>query len=318
MKGSGDIEFTELTSGQAEQFARLEELWPEYAHSLQVTAATTGGMGWRQTDGVDYLTRYTQENGKKKGRSLGRRSPETEAQLAEFKNTVLKARRIIKESRDDVALACRLAKAHGSARLHGRHAETLDWLWYTDANRRVALFGGSALLAYESDAGILTPPELFKDDHLQFISRSDDPLKIGLHEISEACGAEPDTARVTLDEGRYLLRLDGRTIGEVFPPSYFLNRLEYDAEDTMRDALDMAWMRSLVVSRDCRPIEVTCPDPRVYAMAASVIPDDGIWAKRAEFAVELVRHRWPDGFDRRQEAMIDEAINDGWPSPGRI
>ena len=73
----------------------------------------------RTVDGVEYLTRYTQEDGKK-GRSLGRRSPETEAQMAHFENTVLKARRIRREYREDVLLTCKLAKAHGIARLHGR------------------------------------------------------------------------------------------------------------------------------------------------------------------------------------------------------
>ncbi len=140
------IDLVPLTDGQAEQFARIEQLWPEFGHSLQVLAASEGGgMGWRTVDGVEYLTRYTQENGKKKGRSLGRRSPETEAIMEQFDSTVLKARRIRREYREDVLLTCKLAKAHGIARLHGRFAHTLDWLWYTDANRRVALFCQSAL-----------------------------------------------------------------------------------------------------------------------------------------------------------------------------
>jgi hypothetical protein len=94
----------------------MERLWPEFGHSLRVLAAMRGGMGWRTVDGVEYLTRYTQEDGKK-GRSLGRRSPETEAQMAHFENTVLKARRIRWEYPEDVLLTCKLAKAHGIARL---------------------------------------------------------------------------------------------------------------------------------------------------------------------------------------------------------
>jgi hypothetical protein len=140
-----DIELVPLTDSQAEQFARIEQLWPEFGHALQVLAVSEGGgMGWKTVDGVKYLTRYTQEDGKKKGRSLGRRSPETEARMEQFDSTVLKARRIRREYREDVLLTCKLAKAYGIARLHGRFAHTLDWLWYTDANKRVALFGGKA------------------------------------------------------------------------------------------------------------------------------------------------------------------------------
>ncbi len=314
MKGSDD-NLIDLTPGQADQFARLGELWPEYGHSLQVTANTTGGMGWRKVDGVDYLTRYTQENGKKKGRSLGRRGPETEAQLAEFENTVLKARRTIKERQDEVALACRLAKAHGSARLHGRLAAMLEWLWYTDADRRVALFGGSALLAYESETGVLTPPDLIKERHLQFVARSDNYEEMALEDISAACGAAYEDIRVTFDDGRYVLRFEDHTIAEVYPPTYFLDRLDDRSQDIMKDALDAVWMKSLIVSRDCRPIEINTLDPRVYALAASVIPDDEMWQRRAVFAVELVRHRWADGFDADQEEMIEDAENGGWSSP---
>ena len=153
-----DIELISLTDSQARQFARIGQLWPEFGHALQVLAASEGGgMGWKTVDGVEYLTRYFQEDGKKKGRSLGRRSPETEAWFEEFDSTVLKARRIRREYREDVLLTCKLAKAYGIARLHGRFAHTLDWLWYTNANKRVALFGGSALLAYRHKRDFYLP-----------------------------------------------------------------------------------------------------------------------------------------------------------------
>lgn len=50
-------------------------------------------MAWRTVDGVEYLTRYTQVDGKKQARSLGRRSSQTEAQMEQFEKTVLRARR---------------------------------------------------------------------------------------------------------------------------------------------------------------------------------------------------------------------------------
>jgi hypothetical protein len=33
------VDLNELTPGQAEQLLRLEDLWPEYGHSLQVDLA---------------------------------------------------------------------------------------------------------------------------------------------------------------------------------------------------------------------------------------------------------------------------------------
>lgn len=301
-----DIALVPLTSGQTEQFARLEEIWPEYGHSLQVSAAASGGMGWRTVDGIEYLTRYAQVDGRKTANSLGRRNPKTEAQYAHFENTTLKARRILREHRDEVALICRLAKAHGVARLHGKFAETLDWLWHTDANRRVALFGGSALFAYESGSKILAPADLIKESHLQFISHSDDPVKMGLAEIGEACGADESGGQVTVERGRFVIRADGVVVAEIFPPSYFLRRLERGPAKTLREGFEMPWLRSLAFSRDSRPIELCAPDPRIYALAAYCLKDDDdIWARRAEFAAEMVRERWPDKFDEHQEIVLD-------------
>lgn len=267
MEGSDDdFELVPLTDGQAEQFARIEQLWPEFGNSLQVLAASEGGgMGWRTVDGVEYLTRYTQENGKKKGRSLGRRSPETEAIMEQFDSTVLKARRIRRELREDVLLSCKLAKAYGIARLHGRFAEALDWLWYTGANARVALFGGSALLAYESGSKTLTSAGLIKESHLQFIAHAEDPAKMGLVEIAEACGADPNEGEIAMERGRIVIRSDDQLIAEIFPPSYFLERLERSPRKTLREGFEMPWLRALTFSRDTRPIELCVPDPTTVA-----------------------------------------------------
>ncbi|MFC7699502.1 hypothetical protein ACFQX9_22735 [Bradyrhizobium sp. GCM10028915] len=314
MEGSDDeIELVPLTDGQAEQFARIEQLWPEFGNSLQVLAASDGGgMGWRTVDGVEYLTRYTQENSKKKGRSLGRRSPETEAIMEQFESTVLKARRIRREYREDVLLSCKLAKAYGIARLHGRFAETLDWLWYTDANKRVALFGGSALLAYESGSKTLTPVELIKEDRLRFIAHSEDPEKIGLEEIAEACGDGEEEMRVTLDNGVFAIRADEKVVAEIYRPSYFLGRLERSARKTLKQGFEMPWLRALTFSRDTRPIELCVPEPRVYAMAAYCLRDkDEIWDRRAQFAVRMVEECWPDKFDQHQEAVMDDLPDHG-------
>ena len=311
-----ETDLIELTRGQAEQYARLDELWPEYGHALQVTAATGGGMGWRTVDGVEYLTRYTHEHGKKKGRSLGRRSPATEAQLAHFENTVLRARQILRDRRKDVTLTCRLAKAHGSARLHGRFSETLDWLWMADISHRVALFGGSALLAYENMAGVMAPTGLIKDDHLQFLARTDDTGKIGLEEIGEACGAEEGKVDIsTGGKGRIILRCADRVIGEVFTPSFLLAEQDREQSEWLQDSLEKPWLKSLIVSRDCRPLEVTALDPRVYAVVANCLSEDPIWSARSNFAVKMVRARWPAGFDDDREAILDGSTSGRWGGP---
>ena len=306
-----DLELIRLTRGQEEQFSRIEQLWPEFGHSLQVLAASEGGgMGWRTVDNVEYLTRYTQENGRKKGRSLGRRSPETEAIMAQFESTVLKARRVRRELRNDVQLTCKLAKAHGIARLHGRFAETLDWLWYTDANRRVALFGGSALLAYESRSKVFTPADLIREDRLQFVSHAEDPHEIGVAEIVEACSIEGERMSVDWNMGRFAIYAGDRLVAEILPPSFFLQGLVRTFQQTLCEGFELPWLRTVTFSRDTRPIEISALDPRVYAMLACSLVYDEFSARRAQFATTMVRECWPDKFSPDQEIVIDELIED--------
>jgi hypothetical protein len=315
METEEDVELIELNSAQAEQFARIEQLWPEFGHSLQVLAASDGGgMAWRKIDGIEYLTRYTREDGKQKVRSLGPRSPENEAIFEQFESTVLKARRIRRELREDVLLSCKLAKAHGIARLHGRLAEPLDWLWYTAATSRLSLFGGTALLAYESASRVLTPAALIKDQHLQFVARSEDLEILNLDEIAEACDVDDEGATWKYDDDRYLIRtkFQRRLLAEVFLPTYFVRRLDGDAHEELRDMLRAPGTKGLTFSRDTRPIELTALDPRTYAIAAHCMRDSDIWAERAQFACELVRQKWPDDFDRVQELILDADPDVRW------
>jgi hypothetical protein len=94
-------ELVEFSPGQAEQTRFLEEMWPEHGHSLQVVAAFSGGMGWKTVRGVEYLVRYHSEDGKKKFTSHGRRGPETEATYRRWEETTGRARRIVKERKDE-------------------------------------------------------------------------------------------------------------------------------------------------------------------------------------------------------------------------
>jgi hypothetical protein len=296
-----------LTEGQAEQLRRLEDLWPQYGHALQVTAQNSGGMSFRDVKGVQYLTRWRHEDRKKKGQSLGRRSPQTEAQLAEFENTVLKARRTLKNMRDEVGLVCRVAKAHGLARLPGRQADTLEQLWYSNGGRRLTLFGGAALLAYESESGILTPAELIKD-HLRFVTRSFDEIDLG--EIMLACAGRDELISVKKDH-KIHIRNDDDLLCEIYLPTYFTRYLERGPAQTLMDAFDLPPVKGLTFSKDTRPVELTALDPRTYAMAANCLRDEEIWAERADFAVAMVRHAWPEKFDGAQDGVFDDDPDDG-------
>jgi len=308
-------ELVDLTSEQLEQLQSLEAAWTTYGPALQVAAAFSGGMGWKKVKGAEYLVRYHQgEDGRKQFSSYGRRSPDTEQRYDHFLKTEGNARTVIKEKKEAVALHCRVAKAYGLARLPGRQAEILDWFWYADVTRQMSLIGGSALLAYETGSRTLAPARLVKDDHLQFFAMSTEGLN--LDEIAEACDVDKTGCRTRRYDDRVAIRNDDGLVCEILLPAYFLRNLDGEAAEVLSDAFELPGIRSLTVARDTRPIELCAVDPRVYALMAYTLGrDDELWAQRAEFAAALVRERWPNQFDPRQEAAFPDLCFD--PSEGR-
>jgi hypothetical protein len=277
----------DLNQAQAEHLRHLGEVWPAYGHALQVVAATSGGMGWKTVKGVEYLVRYVHEAGKKKFTSYGRRSEETEATYRNFEETTLRARRIVKEGRDDVALTCRLAKAHGLARMPGRQAETLEWFWYTDVTRRLSLFGGSALFAYEAAAGAMAPPPATKEDRLMFVARTSDVGMLKLAEIEEACDVDRTGCVSRRKRNSILIETTGgEPRAEILLPEFLLERA--DDGTFVSEALDLPPYRGLTVARDVRPVELTTVDPRAYAVFARCLrEDDAVWSERGQLAAEM-------------------------------
>ena len=297
-------ELVRLTAEQSEQLQSLETAWETYGPALKMSAAFSGGMGWKTVKGAEYLVRYTQgDDGKKQFSSYGRRSPETERRYEDFLNTAGNARAVRKQLRETVALHCRLAKAYGIARLPGRQAEVVDRFWMAGISQRLSLIGGTALLAYESGSRTLAPARLVKDDHLQFFAHSIGGLD--LDEVAEACDVDRTGCRVRRSEDRVAIRNDDGLVCEILLPGYFLRDLDEPAAEVLSAAFELPPVRSLTVARDTRPIELTAVDPRTYALMAASRSEESPWPERAEFAGEMVRQRWPNKFDEDQQAVLD-------------
>lgn len=282
-------DLVEFNVAEAQQMRQLEQIWPKYGHALRTAAATSGGMGWKTVSGVEYLVRYYPEDGKKKFTSHGRRDETTEAQYKQFQETTVRAREIVKERRDEVALACRLAKAHGLARLPGRQAETLEWFWYAGVTDRLSLFGGAALFAYELGAGAMVPASLAKDDRLHFIARTSDVSALGIDEIVEACDVDRTGCKARRGRDKITISTTGgEPRAEILLPQLFTHYADNDDEAEMyATALELPRWIGLTVARDCRPIELTAVNPAAYAVLAKAFGDDELWQERASIAQEL-------------------------------
>jgi hypothetical protein len=310
-------DLTQMSPAAARQLRDLGETWKSYAPAMREKLALDGGMQWKSVHGADYLCRYRQdpETGKKKFTSLGRRSRETEATYKEFIDRRDAARQTVMAGRDDIALAGRIAKAHGLARLPAGQAEILRAFWRGSLDKHLTLFGGAALFAYEMQSEVLTPIELTRDDDLIFLfDGSPDFSAADIGEAYEdATGAK---AASTRRPGRLVFRSGDAPGVEIMSRKFLIGHAEDDDQtDVLRDALRMSPVRGLTVARDAQPVEITAPDPRTYALMASVLGrDEDIWSRRAQFAATLVRGHWPEPFDPRQEAAFRELC--GGPEGG--
>ena len=302
-----------MNSAETQVLQDLGAAWASYGPALRAKFTLDGGMTWRKGAGGEFLYHYRvdAETGKKKWTALGSRSAETEAIYDHFISRRGDARQTVLNSRDDIKLAGRLVKAHGLAKMPGKHAEVLRSFWLRSLDHRMALFGGHALLGYELSTTTLAPAPLVRDDSLLFVIKNnpdDDTINDIKDALQDAVGA-----KVRIDERRKRTIMSAGDVTIELLETGFLTR-HLDNEDqveVLEGALDAPPITGLTVARDSQPVELKVLDPRSYAIAAYVLGgDDEIWAERAQFAATLVRECWPEPFDPRQESAFPDLCLD--------
>jgi hypothetical protein len=302
-----------MTRHQVEHLDEVRRLWLTFGPALRTKAGLTGGITWKKVKGADYLCRYWQdpETGKKKFTSLGRRSPETEEAYRMFMESRAVSQATISANADALALAGRVSKAYRVARMPVKTAEVIREFWLASLlDEDLMLIGGTALFAYEADTEVLAPAELAREDFLTFMVRHD----LGPEFIARVQAAyEHVTGRsVKLLRGRQQIRMatDGMPIVTIITMRHVFDQFA-DATDfqieLLNEAFAMPATTGITVARDTRPVEITAPDLRAYALISYARgARDDVEMERSRFAAALVRERSPAQFDPRQEAAFPE------------
>jgi hypothetical protein len=302
-----------MNSAETQVLQDLGAAWSSYGPALRAKFTLDGGMTWRKGVGGEFLYHYRvdPETGKKKWTALGIRSAETEAIYDHFISRRGDARQTVLHGRDDIKLVGRLVKAHGLAKMPGKHAEVLRSFWLRSLDDRMALFGGHALLGYELSTSILAPAALVRDENLLFVVK-DNPDDDTINDIKDAF-QDAIRARVHIDEKRKRTVMSaGDVTIELLQPGFLTRTLHREEQaEVLEEALEAPAVTGLTVARDSQPVELKVLDPRAYAIAAYVFgADDEIWAERAQFAASLVRECWPEPFDPRQESAFPDLCLD--------
>lgn len=284
-----------------------------------------GGMTWKRVGRGEYLCRYRQDSstGRKRFTSLGPRSPSTEEAYRRFVEDREAAQRILAETSAELALVGRLARTLKIARMPIKNAETIRAFWRASLfEEHLLVLGGSAFLAYELEAAALMPPSLVQEDALTFVFRDGVELNEVADDVisayADASGDGNPQLRMT-DYGVRLTAPDFPSV-VVMRARWFFDQLKGSVEQEsdrselqaermqlLREALALPPVVGVAVARDSKAVEVKAPDPRAYALLAHVAGDrethlaeETPFVDVAEFAATLVRERWPEKFNERQ------------------
>lgn len=114
-------------------------------------AGVRGGMYWKTVKGVEYLVRTSTRNAQK---SLGARSPETEAIHAGFAHRKEEAEGRVKDLGEALARHQRMNRALFVGRVPTIVIDILDMLQRADIAEHFTVVGTHALYAYETAAGV--------------------------------------------------------------------------------------------------------------------------------------------------------------------
>ena len=150
------MDFIELTEDQLRQFIDAEAAFRALEDSQRQATEIRGSMFWRVVKDQAYLIRAS--TGAKQ-RSLGARSPDTEAMYLRFAERKSKLQARIKHLSEAVQRHRRLNRALRVGRAPNLLAKILRSLQYQGIAEHFMVVGTHALYAYEAAAGVRITPD---------------------------------------------------------------------------------------------------------------------------------------------------------------
>lgn len=274
---------TGMSLEQIRQLVDTRQMWDAWLAGFERSARYRGSMVWRVSGGHEYLVRLDGPSHRRRSRSLGRRSPETERVLQEFtvgKQQARDAARSVVQRMTDMARmnrALRLARVPRAPakilrRLHERHV----------LGRNLVVVGTNALYAYEAAAGVFVASGMLATGDLDILLDARRKLRLRGNEDPPALLdllRQDDPSFVQVGErGFRAVNAGGYQVDLVKPvPNDILFSSESDtlgrADDLHAAHIpNMRWIanapkfEAVAVGEDGLPVPMACPDPRAFAL----------------------------------------------------
>jgi hypothetical protein len=147
-----------LSNQQRLNLVNTEQFYENYRVAFRQAQSHAYGMRWKSVRGVEYLFRERDRRGN--GKSLGPRTPETEAILSAFLAGKIAADERLQAIKSQLDEQARLNKALRLSRVPRVVAKILRQLDIAGVSDAFTVLGTQALYAYEAAAGVQFIAEL--------------------------------------------------------------------------------------------------------------------------------------------------------------
>lgn len=298
----------------------LAQLWPAYGELIVERHELAGGMQWKTVAGADYLMRYRPhpEGGSRKvAKSLGKRSPETEALHEDYLRRRESVTRRLGALAPRIDMLGKVSKPFGTARLDAGQAQNIRRLHeagFLSGPRPVLLpFGAPAMAGYEAMGGFFCPDRYLRTDaggQIVFYIR-----EVSGPELVREIAASLFTAKIPtrIDEptpGQWTISSVGQDGSEerevelvshnLFEETLAATDFEGETCEEIVDALSLGAVPVVVSATDGTVAGYAAPDPRTLAICGRQIAR----AAGADANAELMAFK--------MATFVIQAIDDGF------
>ena len=287
-----------LTDQQRLFLVESTQLYEPWVKAIQHAASFKYGMKWMTVRGKDYLYRLTDAKGN--GKSLGPRSPATEAMFNEFNEARIRAKDRLASLDDRIKSQARLNKAVFLGRLPNIVGDILHALNLSQAHDDFRLVGTYAIYAYEAMAGVQLKMELLATGDVDLLYDSRKSLSLA--------SKNP--------EGNGLLGLlrkvdksfeisDMETLRVINKTGFMVNLITPDLEAV--EEPNLYWLANApchdiaVITANGMPVNARVPDPRAFVIHKA-------WLSQQKNRDPVMKQR-----DFSQSKMVFDLIADYLP-----
>lgn len=174
------VQIQELNGSQSREIINTQQRFQHWQESKRKLGAYRGSMVWVKGAASDYLARSAYDDGRRRQKSLGKRSPETEALKSAFDKGREAAHERLKAAEESLASQTAINRALALGRVPLLVAAILRVLDKAGLlGQGVRALGTNALYAYEAAAGVRFVSEILATDDLDLLY--DAGAKLHLH-----------------------------------------------------------------------------------------------------------------------------------------